>query len=87
MRETAYAKELTDPGVVRWPAIGVEARIERLKIKRSGQTEIRFSWWKDGKMAPRPLDLEEDQLVKLFADAIKNKVFTGKFLADLKQLL
>jgi hypothetical protein len=44
---------------------GDEARIERLIIKSSGQTEIRLSWWKDGRMMMRPLDLPERDLMTL----------------------
>jgi hypothetical protein len=87
MRDTAYATELSNPGVVRWPGRDEEARMERLHVKDSNQIEIRFSWWKSGKMAPRPLDLEEDQLLLLFADAINKKVFSAKFLTGLKKLL
>jgi hypothetical protein len=87
MRETPYATELCDPGVVRWPEIDEEARMERLRIRDSGQIEIRFSWWKGGKMVPRPLDLEENQLITLFADAINNNVFSREFLTDLRRLL
>lgn len=72
MRDTKYAKEiksvsLTFPG-------GDEARIERLRIKSSKQIEIRFSWWKNGKMQIRPLDLGEKDLMKLLARAIRQGV-------------
>jgi hypothetical protein len=87
MRDTAYATELSEPGAVRWPEIDEEARMERLQVKESGQIEIRFSWWKSGKMAPRPLDLEENQLIALFADAIHKNVFSREFLTGLRQLL
>ena len=45
LRDTAYAEELAR-------AIVDGARIERLFVKDEGQIEIRFSWWKDEKMAP-----------------------------------
>lgn len=86
MRNTRYAEELCDPGTIVWPT-GEEGRIERLRIKKSGAEEIRFSWWKNGKMAPRPLDLSEDDLVKLFRNAIRKGVFTHTFRSKLRDLL
>lgn len=86
MRDTKYAKEVREPGVVKWP-LGSEGRIERLLIKKSNEEEIRFSWWKDGKLATRPLDLSEGDLLKLFQDALTNHVFTDKFLTQLRELL
>jgi hypothetical protein len=85
MRDTPYATELRPPGIIQWPS-GAEGRIERLLIKKHGQVEIRFSWWKNGKLAPRPLDLSEDDLVRLFRDAIANGVFTENFMSQLRAL-
>ena len=86
MRDTKYAKEIREPGVVKWPS-GSEGRIERLFIKSVKQDAIRFSWWKNGKLATRPLDLSEDDLLKLFQNAVENHVFTDSFLSSLKQAL
>ena len=86
MRDTKYATEMREPGVKQWPG-GSEARIERLLIKETREEEIRFSWWKDGKMAVRPLDLSESDLLMLFADAIAKGVFEPEFKAKLKALL
>ena len=86
MRDTKYARELCEPGVKKWPS-GSEGRIERLLIKKSRTEEIRFSWWKDGRLATRPLDLSEEDLVTLFEDAIAKDVFTTEFKSRLKGLL
>ena len=86
MRDTKYARELCEPGVKKWPT-GSEGRIERLLIKESGTEEIRFSWWKEGRLATRPLDLSEEDLLTLFEDAITKDVFTTEFKARLKGLL
>ena len=75
MRDTEYARELCEPGVMKWPSGGSEARIEKLLIKETGEEEIRFSWWKDGKLAIRPLDLSEHDLITLFSDALAKGVF------------
>ena len=63
MRDTPYASEIARA------SIGFDAanerRIERIHVKEQGQDEIRFSWWKDGRMTPRPLDLSEKDLLTL----------------------
>jgi len=81
MRDTPYAKELCDPSVVDWEQS--QARLEKLYIKKLKQEEIRFSWWKNGKMMQRPLDLTEADLLKLLHNGF-NDVFSDKFLVDLK---
>jgi len=54
MRDTDYAKELGTSRIDL--GNGHELRIERLFIKDREREEIRFSWWKDDKMIPRPPD-------------------------------
>jgi hypothetical protein len=84
LRDIDYAEELNEPGVIRWGR--AEGRIERLRIKESDQIEIRFSWWKDAKLIPRPLDLSEEDLLALTQDAIAKGVFSPEFLAGLRRL-
>jgi hypothetical protein len=86
MRETKYAQELCEPAVRCFPS-GDEARIEKLHIKESGEEEVRFSWWKEGKMVPRPLDLPENDLIALFRDAFAKDVFTPAFKMTLRDML
>jgi len=80
MRDTSYAKELAT-------AEFKDCRIERLYVKHEEQDEIRFSWWPMGRMANKPLDLPEDELLLLIEEAIDQGVFTDKFLGDLHELL
>ena len=57
---------------------GSEGRIERLRFKKgtvAGKVGVRFSWWKNDKMAPRPLDVSEDELLKVMKDSIQQGVF------------
>lgn len=61
--------------------------MERLFIKKTSEEEIRFSWWKDGGMTNRPLDLSEKDLLELFEDAIAKGVFGANFKVQLKALL
>jgi hypothetical protein len=86
MRETHYAQELCEPGIRRWPN-GEEARMEKLHIKETGEEEVRFSWWKNGKIVPRPLDLSEDDLILLFKDALSKDVLTPMFRMKLRSML
>lgn len=79
MRDTPYAKELARAD------IGGH-RIERLYVKGK-EEEIRFSWWKDGRMQTRPLDLPEHQLLPLFEQAIREGVFSKTFLRELHAVL
>lgn len=88
LRDTPYATELAH-GSVTFPS-GSEGRIERLRFKEppaQGMKGIRFSWWKDGRMVPRPLDATEDQLLTLLKDSIQKGVFSERFLTELRQLL
>ena len=65
-----------------WPSTpGEEARVERLLIKKLGKEEIRFSWWKDGNIVPRPLDVSEENLIELIAKGMRAGVFSPTFLA------
>ena len=45
MRDTDYATELCQPAVLT-DEYG-EARLERLRLKQTGEVVIRLSWWKD----------------------------------------
>ncbi len=85
LRETKYAKELAR--ATREYSPNDEVRLERLYIKEHERDEIRFSWWPNGKMAQKPLDVTEEQLLDLLEEGIKQGVFTSKFLGQLKDLL
>lgn len=88
LRDTPYATELAH-GSFTFPG-GTEGRIERLRFKHgseAGQEGIRFSWWKDGRMVPRPLDATEDQLLMLLANAFQQGVFTVRFVNVLREFL
>ena len=84
LRDTSYATELAH-GSVSFPD-GSEGRLERLRFKEgtdAGKEGIRFSWWKEGRMVPRPLDATEDQLLSLLRESLQKKVFSDRFPADL----
>jgi hypothetical protein len=80
MAETTYQKPIAHADIN-------GDRIERIFVKDRGQEEIRFSWWPNGRLAPRPLDLTEDELLALVQAAIAQKVFSPMFLSKLKASL
>jgi hypothetical protein len=79
-RDTRYAREIVTA------AVG-ESRIERIFVKDEGRVEIRFSWWPNGKMAMRPLDLDEERLLHLMEEAIAKGVFSEGYLQGLTKIL
>ncbi|MCM3316708.1 hypothetical protein M3603_08455 [Rummeliibacillus stabekisii] len=59
--------------------------IEKILVKEKGTKEIRFSYYKkdaDGKefFVPRPLDLEEEKLISLLSEGIKEEVISKDLL-------
>jgi hypothetical protein len=66
---------------------GDECRVERLEIRDTGAIEIRFSWWKNGRLIIRPLHATEEQLLDLFNEGIRAGVFTPDFRRNLKRIL
>jgi hypothetical protein len=80
MRDTQYATEKATSKV----SYGEdEARMEKIFVKEQEQEEIRFSWWKNGNIVPRPLDLPESDLLQLIENGFGN-VLSYEFLADLR---
>ncbi len=85
LRETHYAKELVRATQQHGP--NDEVRLERLYIKEHDREEIRFSWWPNGRMAQKPLDVTEPELLDLLEEGLKQGIFTADFLEQLKALL
>jgi hypothetical protein len=88
LRETAYATELAR-GTVRFSG-GSEGRLERLRFKEgpaAGTEGYRFSWWKEGRMIPRPLDVTEEELLDLVREAVQEGVFTTQALTKWRKTL
>jgi len=89
LRDTPYATELTSPAVITFPD-GSEGRIERLRFKEDpakGKMGYRFSWWKEGRMLPRPLDFTEDEFLALLKNALRKEVFSEHCLEQLRKML
>ncbi len=84
MRDTEYAKELASASVPVKGQRKEDVKVERLLIKETNVVEIRWSWWVEGRMMNRPLDLPEDMLLTLFQAGMKKSVFTTDFLVGLR---
>lgn len=80
MRDTDYAREISSADIE-------GLRIERLHRKDVDREVIRFSWWKDGNLVMRPLDLPESKLLPLMRAAMREGVFAPDFLRDLHAAL
>ncbi|OAB26501.1 hypothetical protein PMSD_25280 [Paenibacillus macquariensis subsp. defensor] len=66
--------------------------IERINVKASSEDEIRFAYYKKNKnnnerLILRPLDICENELLMLFADAVSKNVFSADFKRKLKAIL
>lgn len=64
--------------------------IERIVVKEKKREEIRFAVYKEvsGKerILVRPLDLQEELLIQLLQKSINEKIFTKKFVEQVKQM-
>jgi len=61
--------------------------LERIYVRDTAEEEIRWCYWKDGRFVPRPPDLPEEDLLRLFEAAVAEHVFTPRFKQQLKQIL
>ena len=66
--------------------------IEKIFVKELNQEEIRFVYFKDTirmeeQLVARPLDLPEDDLIRLMELSIKQNVFSKEFVGKLKDIL
>ncbi|OME46856.1 hypothetical protein BSK59_28860 [Paenibacillus odorifer] len=89
LKSTKYCDLLGQGRVDNGDAISA---LERIRVKSSGNDEIRFAYYKktengNDRMIPRPLDLSEDELLTLFEDAIDKNVFSPYFLKKLEEII
>ncbi|MBW9150538.1 hypothetical protein K2F40_16505 [Clostridium sp. CM028] len=66
--------------------------LDQIFIKDLDRREIRFGYYKKNKngkfqLAPRPIDVTEDEFIEMFEDAIKNGVFSNIFLLAFKTII
>ena len=81
VKETRYCKVLRQAKI---RDNNVAYGIEKIFVKELNQEEIRFVYFKD---TVRPLDLPEDDLIKLMKVSIKQNVFSKEFVCKLKGIL
>ncbi|PEL14303.1 hypothetical protein [Bacillus sp. AFS017336] len=89
LKETEYCELLEQGRLVTKDQIST---IEKIKVKSTGQNEIRFAYYKLNKnnnerLILRPLDLNETELLQLFIDAVNKEVFSSNFRNTLKGIL
>ena len=65
------------------------AKAEKIIINKTNQEELRFSWWTQNgsQFQKTPLDLPEQQWIRLFDEGVKNEVFSKEFIKDLITVL
>ena len=89
IKETRYCKVLRQAKI---RDNNVAYGIEKIFVKDINQEEIRFVYFKDTvkmeeQLVARPLDLPEDDLIRLIELAIKQNVFSKEFIANLKEII
>ncbi len=93
IKETRYCKVLRQAKI---RDNNVAYGIEKIFVKELNQEEIRFAYFKDitkgsiikeEQLVARPLDLPEDDLIKLIELSIKQNVFSKEFISKLKDIL
>lgn len=85
LRKTRYAELCNEARLPVKP--GEELRLEKIWVKDRGQEVIRWSWWKGGRMIPRPPDMTEEQLLVLLERGGDAGVFSTFFYRQLLQQL
>lgn len=93
VKETRYCKVLRQAKI---RDNNVAYGIEKIFVKELNQEEIRFVYFKDiikgsimmeEQLVARPLDLPEDDLIRLMELSIKQNVFSKEFVGKLKDIL
>ncbi|WP_051314924.1 hypothetical protein [Alteribacter aurantiacus] len=89
LKETEYCELIEQGKLVNKDQIST---IEKIKVKSTGEEEIRFAYYKLNKnnnerLILRPLDLSETELLQLFVDSINKGVFSSNFRNTLKGML
>ncbi|MBN2550713.1 MAG: hypothetical protein JXB15_16225 [Anaerolineales bacterium] len=84
MKEPVGAKNVASASISLGNEVG---KIERLTISKSGQEQIRFSIWSQGKMLRRPLTLTEEELVALLQAAIQEGILSRDFIGSLSSII
>ena len=74
IKETDYCYVLAQA----WQGTSTDSICLERIFTKGGCEEIRMAWWKDGNQTMRPADIDSPDWVPLFAQAVKNGVFTAE---------
>ncbi len=58
--------------------------IDSLQIEETAAGAIRISGWSQGEMLTHPLEISEQELIRLLQKAIRAKVLSADFLSNLR---
>ena len=58
--------------------------IDHLQIEETASGALRIAGWSQGQMLTHPLDVNEDELIRLIQRAVRARVLSDEFLAKLK---
>jgi hypothetical protein len=83
--KTAYAERLARATLDF--SDGTAHVLERIYVHGTAEEEIRWCYYKNGGFVPRPADLPEGDLLRLFEAAVAEGVFTPQFRQQLKRVL
>ena len=86
-RDTAYATEIATATFSYTGEDEDEVRIERIFVKQYSQVELRFSWWRKGRLLPRPMDLPPQDFLTLVERGIEAGVFTDGEIEGLANII
>jgi hypothetical protein len=84
MKKPVEAEKLNSVSIHLGNEVG---KIERLPINESGQEQIRFSIWSQGKMLEHPLSLTEEELIALLQTAIHEGILSRDFIRRLHLII
>ena len=85
LRKTRYA-ELCSHATV-GESTGDEKRLEKIWVKSRKEEILRWTWWRDGKMLPRPAEMNEPELIALIDRGFQAGVLSSFFLRQLIHLV
>jgi len=58
--------------------------IDHLQIEETAPGALRIAGWSQGQMLTHPLEVSEDELIRLIQRAIRARVLSDEFLAKLR---
>lgn len=85
LRKTKYA-ELCAQSVLDLDD-GTEIRFERIWVKSRQEELLRWTWWKGGRMVPRPVEMSEAQILECLEKGLDTGLLSSFFLRQLLHMV